>query len=147
MNLLAHFLLAEHSQTSYAGQVLGDMVKGRLDTRFPPPIRTGITLHRHIDSVSDSHPLHRAMRNRFPPPFRRYAGILVDIGFDAGIARAWPAYSDQSLADFAAQAQRRVIDEWPDAAPGEGRRMTGLAGVLSGYARDEGIQRALRDCV
>jgi len=143
VNLLAHFLLAEYSQTSYAGQVLGDMIKGRLDDRLPASIRLGITLHRRIDSVSDDHPAHRAMRARFSPPFRRYAGILVDIAFDASIVRAWPDYADQPLDAFAANAQRRVIQEWPDAAPGDGRRMSGLARVLSGYARDDGIQRAL----
>ncbi|GAB3686074.1 acyl carrier protein phosphodiesterase [Salinisphaera aquimarina] len=143
MNLLAHFYLAQCSGTSYAGQVLGDVVKGRLDDRYSAAISQGIRLHRHIDRFSDDHANHLALRNRFEPPLRRYAGILVDIGFDFSLARAWPAYSDQSLATFASQTEQRVRAEWPDAAPFDNSRMQGLAGILAGYDKPEGLQRAL----
>jgi len=143
MNLLAHFLLADYSNTSYAGQVLGDMIKGRLDDRFPVAIREGIALHRRIDRLSDDHSAHIDMRRRFAAPYRRYAGILVDIGFDASLVRAWSDYSDMPLSRFAAHAEARVRDEWPAAAPGPARRMRGLADVLTGYATANGLQRAL----
>ena len=91
VNLLVHLYLAERTGTSAAGQILGDMVKGRLDGRHGAAVERGIRLHRGIDRVSDDHEAHRAMRRRFPPPLRRYAGILVDIGFDYSLARAWPA--------------------------------------------------------
>ncbi|ROO34901.1 ACP phosphodiesterase [Salinisphaera orenii] len=143
MNLLVHLYLAERTGTSAAGQILGDMVKGRLDGRHGAAVERGIRLHRGIDRVSDDHEAHRAMRRRFPPPLRRYAGILVDIGFDYSLARAWPAAMHGSLVAFAQRAQRRVIAEWPQTAPLPASRMRGLAATLAGYADPSGIQRAL----
>ena len=71
MNLLVHLYLAERTGTSAAGQILGDMVKGRLDGRHGAAVERGIRLHRGIDRVSDDHEAHRAMRRRFSPPLRR----------------------------------------------------------------------------
>jgi acyl carrier protein phosphodiesterase len=147
MNLLVHLWLAERSHSSAAGQILGDVIKGRLDSRLngrlPPAIRDGIRLHRAIDGFSDAHPAHRAMRRHFEAPLRRYAGILVDIGFDHSLANTWPDYSHESLAGFAAAAERQVRREWPAQAPFAVARMRGLATVLHGYAQPAGVQRAL----
>lgn len=143
MNLLAHLLLADRSDTSFAGQILGDEIKGRLDRRFAPPIRHGIRLHRAIDAASDAHIEHRALRRRFDPPLRRYAGIIVDIGLDHALARHWAATHDEPLADFARRAQHRVMAEWPDRAPFAAQRLAGLAELLAGYRHRRGIQRAL----
>lgn len=143
MNLLAHLLLADQSHTSFAGQILGDEIKGRLDGRFSAPIRQGIQLHRAIDSCTDAHAGHRRLRQSFEPPLRRYAGILVDIGLDRALTRQWPAFHNVSLAAFAAHAQRQTIAQWPHAAPFEAERLQRLACVLAGYAQPSGIQRAL----
>lgn len=143
MNLLAHLLLAENSDTSFAGQILGDEVKGRLDARFPPAIRRGIRLHRAIDTFSDAHAGHQRLRRLFEPPLRRYAGILVDIGLDRALTRQWQAFHPLPLTIFAAHAQQRAIAEWPRAAPFDAARLQRLAEVLAGYSQPAGIQRAL----
>ncbi|MES1930119.1 hypothetical protein SADO_12728 [Salinisphaera dokdonensis CL-ES53] len=143
MNLLAHLLLADRSNTSFAGQILGDEIKGWLDDRFAPRTRHGIKLHRAIDRHSDDHALHRTLRQRFNPPLRRYAGIVVDIGLDHALARQWHRFHDESLPVFARRAQTRVITEWPDDAPFSADRLRGLSSVLVGYAQPEGIKRAL----
>ncbi|MBS62723.1 ACP phosphodiesterase [Salinisphaera sp.] len=143
MNLLAHLLLAERSETSFAGQILGDEIKGRLDDRFQPPVRHGIRLHRAIDGHSDAHDGHRRLRNLFEAPHRRYAGILVDIGLDHALARHWADFHTDSLASFARHAQRRVMAEWPSNAPFSRLRLRGLGNVLEGYRNPQGIQRAL----
>ena len=143
MNLLAHLLLAERSDTSFAGQILGDEVKGRLDDRFLPRVRHGIRLHRAIDGHSDAHDGHRRLRNRFHPPQRRYAGILVDIGLDYALARHWGDFHPDSLESFARRAQQRVMAEWPSNAPFSRMRLRGLGSVLAGYRHPKGIQRAL----
>src|SRR5690625_4336633 len=83
MNLLAHLWLADRSHTSAAGQILGDIVKGRVsEGHFQPAVTRGIRLHRLIDSSCDAHKVHRDLRRSFSPPMRRFAGIIVDIGFD-----------------------------------------------------------------
>lgn len=144
MNLLAHLWLAERSQTSAAGQILGDVVKGRLDAPvFDALVDRGIRLHRRIDSRCDAHPAHQQMRDRFVPPLRRYAGIIVDIGFDYALARGWAGFHAAPLAVFANRLEQQVIDEWPADAPFTARRMRGLAATLVGYQQPAGIERAL----
>lgn len=144
MNLLAHLWLAERTGTSAAGQILGDLVKGRLDrARFNAAIDQGIRMHRTIDSTSDAHPAHRALRERFQPPLRRYAGIIVDIGFDHALARDWQHYSSEPLNRFAIRAARRVVDEWPAKASFEPPPIDGFSAMLTGYADAPGIERAL----
>ncbi|MES1954363.1 ACP phosphodiesterase [Salinisphaera hydrothermalis] len=144
MNLLAHLWLAERTGTSAAGQILGDLVKGRLDhTPFDAEISRGIRLHRTIDSTSDAHPAHRALRERFRPPLRRYAGIIVDIGFDHALACDWRHYSSEPLEQFAARAARRVVDEWPTTTSFQPPPVGGFSAMLTGYAEAPGIERAL----
>lgn len=144
MNFLAHLWLAERSDTSAAGQILGDVVKGRLHgARFDAFILRGIRLHRLIDSVSDGHPAHREMRRRFAPPLRRYAGIVVDIGFDHTLARHWGEYSHEPLADFAHRMAARLVAEWPAAAPIAAPKVEGFARLLAGYTEPSGVQQAL----
>ncbi|HET7314600.1 ACP phosphodiesterase [Salinisphaera sp.] len=144
MNLLAHLWLAERTDTSAAGQILGDIVKGRIDApRFDARTDEGIRLHRAIDSTSDAHPAHRELRERFRSPLRRYAGIIVDIGFDHALARRWPDYSAEPFAVFARRIAARVAAEWPNDAPAGPPDVQGFAGMLSGYADARGIERAL----
>ena len=143
MNLLAHLWLAERSGTSFAGQILGDIVKGAIDADLSADLRAGIRLHRAIDSFSDAHSAHRAMRACFEPPLRRYAGILVDIGFDHSLARGWSRYSSRPLTRFARIAEQQVRSGWPGDGYGNSARMRGLAQILAGYRGRSGIQRAL----
>lgn len=144
MNLLAHLWLAERTGTSAAGQILGDLIKGRLDNPvFDTATDQGMRLHRRIDSCCDAHHSHRALRGQFSPPFRRYAGIIVDIGFDHALARAWARFHSQALPDFAQRMEQQVCDEWPVGAPLSSGRLRGLGATLSGYRQIEGIERAL----
>lgn len=144
MNLLAHLWLADRTNTSAAGQILGDIVKGRLDRPcFDAATDEGIRLHRRIDSHCDAHGAHTLLRNRFAPPLRRYAGIIVDIGFDHALALRWQDFYDVPLSVFAERAEEQVIDEWPEQAPFPARRMQGLSDMLYGYQSRRGIERAL----
>lgn len=143
MNLLAHLYLAELTGTSAAGQILGDMVKGRLDGRHGARVEAGIRLHREIDSFTDRHPITAELRQRFAPPLRRYGGILVDIGFDHCLATHWPRYSELPLAHAASRMAARAHREWPNDAPMAAQRLNGLETVLVDYRRPAGLQRAL----
>ncbi len=143
MNILAHLYLADRTRTSAAGQILGDMVKGPLDGRYPAEVEHGIALHRRIDSFTDWHPITTDLRRRFEPPLRRYAGILVDIGFDYCLASNWRGHSTITLEHFAPAAVARVQRQWPAQAPIPASRLNGLGAVLVAYRRPAGIQRAL----
>lgn len=143
MNLLAHLYLAEHTRTSAAGQLLGDLVKGRLDGRYGHYTEAGIRLHRRIDGFTDHHPITIHLRKRFDASLRRYAGILVDIGFDYCLARQWPQYSNVPLTVASHRMLQRAHAEWPRHAPVPARRFDGLEHVLVSYQRPDGLQRAL----
>jgi len=100
MNHLAHALLSGPERDMILGGMMGDFVHGRIDPTLPTGVRSGIALHRAIDSHTDSHPQVAALRARFDPPFRRYAGILVDIAFDHLLARDFARWSDVPLPAF-----------------------------------------------
>ncbi len=103
MNHLAHALLSGPERDMILGGMMGDFVHGHIDPGLPPGVRRGLALHRAIDSHTDAHPLLAALRARFDPPFRRYAGILVDIWFDHVLARDFARWSNLPLAAFSAQ--------------------------------------------
>lgn len=101
MNYLAHCFLARQDEGLLLGGLLGDHVRGlRALRRYPPPVRLGIKLHRHIDRFTDHHVEVKALLREFPKPYRRYAGIIVDLAFDHELAKHWSHYTDERLEDF-----------------------------------------------
>lgn len=101
MNFLGHLYLAGDNDSLRLGAMLGDFVRGRaaLDA-FDAGLRRGIRLHRHIDQYIDSMPRTASLRASLVPPFRRYGGIIIDLGYDHELARNWAAYSSVPLATF-----------------------------------------------
>jgi acyl carrier protein phosphodiesterase len=98
MNHLAHALLAGTDEGRRLGGVLGDFVRGTPDPSLPSGVRDGIALHRAIDGYTDRHPEVLAARALFEPPYRRYAGIALDMWFDHCLARDFSRWSGQPLA-------------------------------------------------
>lgn len=106
MNFLAHFHLATQARGAdkgelLAGALMGDFVKGPLNGQLPPGIEYGVRLHRQIDHICDSHLQQRHVHRHFPPEWRRYLGIMLDLYFDKLLSQQWSLYHDTSLADFA----------------------------------------------
>jgi acyl carrier protein phosphodiesterase len=100
MNVLAHALLAGNDAGLRLGGVMGDFVRGTPADALPPRVRDGIYLHRAIDGYTDTHPLVREAREAMPPPFRRYAGIFLDVWFDHCLARDFTRYEATPLQVF-----------------------------------------------
>ncbi len=105
MNHLAHALLAAPGDDRMLGSLVADFLRGGIDPALAAGIREGIALHRSVDAWTDAHPEVVAARALFAPPYRRYAGILVDIWFDHLLARDWPRHAAGSLPDFSRQVQ------------------------------------------
>lgn len=106
MNYLAHALLAGPQPASRLGAMLGDFVKGPLDSlefRFPPEVVAGIALHRRIDSFAEGHAAFRASRQRVSSLRRRFSGVMVDMFYDHFLARHWSTFCAQPLEAFAAE--------------------------------------------
>lgn len=109
MNHLAHALLSGPDDAVQLGGWLGDFVRGGIDAELPVGVQQGIALHRAIDTFTDSHEDVRTLKGLFEPPYRRYAGILIDIWFDHLLARDFGRWSDVPLQDFSEQAVQRLI--------------------------------------
>ena len=104
MNHLAHVLLAGDDAALKLGGMLGDFVHGSAAAlSLPPRVITGIRLHRAIDVHTDAHPEVLAAKACLPPPYRRYAGILLDMWFDHCLARDFSRWHAQPLPAWSAQ--------------------------------------------
>jgi acyl carrier protein phosphodiesterase len=147
MNFLAHLYLAGEDEALRLGALLGDFVRGRAGlAAYPQAVREGIRMHRHIDSVIDTLPAFAHLRAGFEPPFRRYAGIIIDLGLDHELARRWPEYSDRSLEDFDAGV-RRMLARRADLVPDGLARFMRYAdrrGLFAAYAGPDEIMHSLR---
>ena len=126
MNHLAHALLAAPDDDLILGGLSADFLRGGIDPALPRGVRLGIALHRSIDSYTDAHAAVVAARALFTPPYRRYAGILLDIWFDHLLARDWYRYASVPLPAFSQRVQQLLVaraDELPPRMPGFVRYM------------------------
>ena len=150
MNFLAHFLLSADDDELRLGNLLGDIVKGRVE-RFTHPgtterMRTGIRLHRTIDSFSDRHPVVRRSKQRIAVKYGLLSGVLVDVYYDHVLAREWATHgTGGDLHTFVDDVHRTLhtnIARLPADVHPLVRAMT-RGRWLTEYASIEGIARAL----
>jgi acyl carrier protein phosphodiesterase len=106
MNYLAHLFLAEDTAESLIGNLLGDFVKGSLEShkeRYSESILKGIETHRKADSFTDTHCIFRRSKHRLSKIHRHFTGVIIDIFYDHFLAKNWQLFSDMSLEDFASK--------------------------------------------
>lgn len=146
MNFLAHLWLADRTQTSLAGSVLGDVVRGSDLSAYPEDIARGIRLHRRVDAATDRHPIMRRAREGFGAGDRRYAGIVLDLAADHALANHWGDFHERPLADFAARCGASLANagDWFERGGGWRPTASGFAELLQSYGTDPGIERAIR---
>ncbi|HEV2682470.1 MAG TPA: ACP phosphodiesterase [Rhodanobacter sp.] len=146
MNHLAHALLAGNDEWLQLGGMLGDFVHGQPDALLlPPRVIDGIRLHRAIDVHTDAHPEVLAAKALLPSPYRRYAGILLDMWFDHCLARDFPRWSAQPLDRYAA-ALRALLHRHDALLPPELRRFRAYMeghDLPAGYADRATLGQAL----
>jgi acyl carrier protein phosphodiesterase len=146
LNHLAHALLAGANEDLLLGSLLGDFWRGAPDPGWPAGVRAGVLLHRRIDVYTDSHPVVAAARALFDAPWRRYAGILVDVYFDHVLAHEWASYSDQPLAAFSARTGD-LLDRHAAWLPADLNRFAHYFrthGLFGAYAQRAAIEQVLR---
>ena len=90
MNFLAHSYLT-FTDEQIVGQFLQDFIRNKDRFTFPEKIGEGITLHRAIDTFTDSHPEIHEAKKIFSPQVRLYAGAFVDVAFDYFLANFLPS--------------------------------------------------------
>ncbi|BCS32092.1 ACP phosphodiesterase [Luteitalea sp. TBR-22] len=150
MNFLAHFLLSAGEEDLRLGNLLGDFVKGRVERYAHPGVtprmRTGIRLHRAIDSFSDGHHVVRRTKQRIAHRYGRLSGVIVDVYYDHVLAREWPRHGEGDLQAFARDVYRTLQGNLPR-LPGEIHPLVQAmtrGDWLSGYADIAYVERALR---
>ncbi|KQT16458.1 ACP phosphodiesterase [Chryseobacterium sp. Leaf404] len=85
MNFLAHSFLS-FSDGQIVGQFLEDYIRNKDRFSFPKDIQNGITMHRTIDTFTDSHPAIHEAKKVFSPLVRLYSGAFVDVSMDYFLA-------------------------------------------------------------
>lgn len=145
MNHLAHALLAGPDDELRLGGLLADFVRGAPDPAWSPGLVAGVQLHRAIDSYTDRHPAVVAARSLLPPPYRRYAGIALDLWFDHALARDFARWSEQPLADFSVALRALLRQHDPQLPPAmqRFRRYMDAHALPAAYAEPTMLGRAL----
>ena len=100
MNYLAHMYLSGENDEIKVGNFLGDWVKGSDYLKYSENIRTGIMLHRNIDSFTDRHPIVNQSAFRFKLRYARYSGVVIDILYDHFLANSWKDFSNVPLREY-----------------------------------------------
>lgn len=101
MNYLAHIYLSDNNNESILGNFLGDFVNKSLENNFEYSIKSGIFMHRKLDSFTDSNPVFLESKKRISSLNRRFAGVLIDMFYDHFLAKNWSEYSLISLEEYA----------------------------------------------
>jgi len=146
MNFLAHSFLT-FNDGQIVGQFLEDFIRNKDRYSFPKDIQDGITMHRAVDTFTDSHPAIHEAKKIFSPLVRLYAGAFVDVAMDYFVATD---LSLNSLAEWKAHSLRvyRVLHEHEKWLPENFRLM--LAKMekddwLYNYREDWGIKFSMRN--
>lgn len=145
MNFLAHLHLSYPNKPEMVGNFIGDYVKGKQYENFEDIISRGIMLHRHIDTFTDAHPLHKATRERFRKPYGLYSGVVVDMIFDHFLAKNWHLYNELSFHAFTQMCYNSLEEYYtilPERVQGFLPKMK-AAKRLESYAELEGLEDAL----
>ena len=146
MNYLAHALLAGNDEGLRLGGILGDFVRGPVESlAYLPSVQRGVRLHRAIDVFTDAHLEVLAAKALLPPPYRRYAGILLDMWFDHCLARDYSRWSAQLLVDSSTQL-RELLHQRHDQLPSALQhfvRYMDANDLPAGYASRAVLGRAL----
>ena len=134
MNYLAHTYLSGDNDNIKIGSFLGDWVRGSDYLKYAEDIRTGITLHRNIDSFTDQHPIVRQSASRFQSRYARYSGVIIDILYDHYLASNWKDFCNISLRDYVNRMHNVMLNNF-DLFPER------LKNYLPGFMNERWIER------
>lgn len=151
MNFLAHlFLSGAPDSRAYSDVLLGnfiaDAVPGRQLENYPLAVQTGIRLHRAIDTFTDQHPVVRRGTQRLRAAgYGKYAGVISDMFLDHFLARSFPEFSAERLADFARRVYALLRARQAGMPPRAQQMLHYMTqhNWLLGYTETESIGRAL----
>jgi len=145
MNWLHHAMLVRREPLRRAGTLLADVRKQVEMAALPDAVCEGITHHHAVDRFTDAHPAVQRSVARIPAPYRRFAGVLVDVFYGRLLAETWAEHASGSLAGWLEEFHADMTDAsvtlppWPQ---GFLRRVV-RDGWVADYAEPEGHLRVL----
>ncbi|MGR0277504.1 acyl carrier protein phosphodiesterase [Marinomonas dokdonensis] len=106
MNYFAHLHIASITQTSWAGNLLGDFA---VDVQsLDADLWEGWNLHQQVDVMVDKHPASLQYRQMPRKGRRRFAGIVQDIVMDYWLIQYWSRFSSTDLEVFCERAVQEL---------------------------------------
>ena len=116
MNYLAHLHLADDTPESMVGNLMPDLVHGKLPVVHDAEVMHGIMTHRRVDAFTDTHPIFAKSKSHFmnasklpgEVSLRHFSGILVDVYYDHFLAVDWHLYHEMSLPEFIGHAYEQL---------------------------------------
>ncbi len=145
MNYLAHAFLSFNDPSIVTGNMISDVVKGKMKFDYPEAIQKGIMLHRAIDEFTDTHEVTRRAKIYFKVPYRLYAGAFIDIAYDHFLANDKNQFAtEESLYTFS-QSTYKILDNNMAFLPPKFLRMLPYMKAhnwLYGYRLKEGIEKS-----
>ena len=145
MNYLGHLILSGENEDIIFGNFIGDAIKGKNYNNWTQNIQNGITLHRFIDSYTDSHKAYLNSKRYFYKSFPKMGGIITDILYDHLLWRNLNQHNIKNLKDLINNFYK-TIDSRSEMLP---KKMIPLYYImkknkwLTSYKHDEGIISAL----
>lgn len=100
MNFLAHQYLSFQIPEIQLGNLYGEIVRGKDYLEFENGIRTGILLHRQIDTYTDAHDSVKNSSQKFHAKYGKYAPVIVDVVYDYILIQNWEKYSQQPYNEY-----------------------------------------------
>ncbi|GGF08785.1 Acyl carrier protein phosphodiesterase [Chishuiella changwenlii] len=100
MNLVAHQYLSFGERGIQIGNLLGEIVKGNQYENFSEDVKTGILLHRTIDTFTDEHEIVKRSSSYFYESQHKYSPIVIDVIFDYFLIKHWDKFYKDSFENF-----------------------------------------------
>lgn len=109
MNYLAHAWLSFNNEEILLGNMSSDFIKGKKKFDYSIGIQKGITLHRSIDTFTDSHESTAKAKKYFKEAVGTYSGAFVDVVYDHFLATDTNEFANESaLQNFASQTYQQL---------------------------------------
>lgn len=100
MNHLGHLLVSNDNEAWIGGALAADEFRGAPPASYSDDAVRAVSLHRHLDAFTDSHPVTGETRAIFAE-YRHYSRVLVDVFYDHILALEFERYSAEPLPEFA----------------------------------------------
>lgn len=84
------------------GNFIADLIRPTDVAGLDASLQLGVTLHRYIDSYTDSSSIVRKCLPLLYPRHHKYAGVLLDIYFDHFLYIDWAQYDERPMDDVLA---------------------------------------------